>query len=72
MKWYRKAINQGYALAQTSLGLMYGKGQGVSQDYRQAVKWFRKAAAQGEVLAQARAEPLQKTSWDARPEHLTT
>jgi TPR repeat protein len=27
---------------------MYAKGQGVVQDYKQAVKWYRKAAEQGD------------------------
>jgi TPR repeat protein len=30
----------------------YEKGQGVPQDYREAVKWYRLAAAQGNELAQ--------------------
>ena len=29
---------------------MYAKGQGVPQDYAEAVKWYRKAAEQGERL----------------------
>ena len=47
VKWYRKAADQGYAAAQTNLGLMYAHGQGVPQDYVEAVKWYRKAADQG-------------------------
>ncbi len=35
VKWYRKAAEQGYAGAQSNLGVMYGKGQGVPQDYAQ-------------------------------------
>ena len=31
---------------------MYREGQGVPQDYTEAVKWFRKAAEQGKVHAQ--------------------
>ena len=31
--WYRKAADQGYAIAQTNLGVMYDNGQGVAQDY---------------------------------------
>ena len=33
---------------------MYGKGQGVSQDYNEAVKWIRLAAEQGNAIAQSR------------------
>ena len=43
---------QGDAKAQFNLGLMYSKGQGVTQDSKQAVKWYRKAAEQGDVDAQ--------------------
>jgi TPR repeat protein len=39
-------------LAQHNLGNMYAKGQGVAQDYVQAVGWYRKAADQGLAAAQ--------------------
>jgi len=42
---------QGDASAQFLLGGMYDNGQGVTQDYKQAVKWCRKAAEQGVALA---------------------
>jgi TPR repeat protein len=31
---------------------MYEKGQGVPQDYKEAVKWYRKAAEQGDASGQ--------------------
>ena len=34
-------------------GTRYAKGQGVLQDYAEAVKWYRLAAAQGNAMAQA-------------------
>ncbi|MCZ6467854.1 MAG: peptidoglycan-binding protein [Alphaproteobacteria bacterium] len=43
---------QGYAQAQSNLGFMYDKRQGVPQDYVQAVKLYRKAAEQGYADAQ--------------------
>ena len=43
---------QGDVGAQFNLGYMYGNGQGVVQDYKEAVKWFTKSAEQGYVLAQ--------------------
>jgi TPR repeat protein len=46
------AANQGNALAQTALGLVYYKGRGVAQDYGQAIIWLRKAAEQGRPAAQ--------------------
>ena len=43
---------QGVADAQYNLGLMYYNGQGVRQDYAEAVKWYRQAAEQGNAKAQ--------------------
>jgi hypothetical protein len=53
VKWYRKAAEQGDAVAQNNLGVMYKKGRGVTQDYAEAVKWYRKAAQQGYARAQS-------------------
>jgi len=36
-----------YAAAQNNLGFMYANGQGVNQDYREALKWYRLAAGPG-------------------------
>jgi hypothetical protein len=47
VEWYRKAAEQGYALAQTNLGVMYGYGKGVAQDLSQALFWYNKAAETG-------------------------
>ena len=43
---------QGIASAQYNLGVMYHKGNGVPQNYKNAVKWFRLAAKQGKASAQ--------------------
>ena len=43
---------QGHATAQFNLGLLYANGQGVPQDFAEAVKWTRLAAEQGQVSAQ--------------------
>ncbi len=48
----KKLAEQGYILAQFSLGLMYANGEGVPQNDKEAVKWFTKAAEQGEATAQ--------------------
>ncbi len=48
----QKAAEQGDAMAQFNLGVMYNTGRGVAQDYKQAVAWFRKAAEQGDAMAQ--------------------
>jgi len=48
----RALAEQGNALAQNSLGGKYATGQGVSQDYQEAVMWYRQAAEQGLAVAQ--------------------
>ncbi|HOU05757.1 MAG TPA: hypothetical protein PLT97_10545, partial [Smithellaceae bacterium] len=45
------AADQGHAGAQTNLGAMYAKGQGVVQNYKEASKWFKLAAEQGFALS---------------------
>ena len=52
VSWYRKAAQQGDAKAQSNLGVMYAKGEGVPEDDTQAVSWYRKAAQQGQAEAQ--------------------
>ncbi|MGJ0517184.1 MAG: caspase family protein [Methylomicrobium sp.] len=49
--WLPKA-QSGDAEAQTYVGEIYQKGQGMPPDYRSAADWFRKAAAQGNSRAQ--------------------
>jgi len=46
------AAEQGNAVAQLFLGSMYATGEGVPQNYAEAVKWYRLAAEQGEAWAQ--------------------
>src|SRR5210317_344499 len=49
---HQSKANQGVADAQFSLGLLYERGVGTSQDTKQAVNWYTKAAEQGHVEAQ--------------------
>ena len=46
------AAEQGHAVAQYFLGTMYSNGEGMPQDYQEAVSWYRKAAEQGDAGAQ--------------------
>jgi TPR repeat protein len=46
--WYRKAADQGDAVAQYNLGRMYATGQGVAQDYVLAHMWLNLAASRAE------------------------
>ena len=49
---YRKAAEQGDAIAQCNLGACYANGEGVLQDYSQAIYWYEKAAEQEIAEAQ--------------------
>jgi len=48
----KKRADSGDADAQVNLGLLYGKGEGVPQDFAQARQWYEKAATQGNAQAQ--------------------
>ena len=50
---YRRAAEAGDVDAQLKLADIYKSGDGVSQDYAEAVKWYRLAAEQGDPDAQA-------------------
>jgi TPR repeat protein len=50
--WYRKAAEQGHALAQFNLGIMYSRGQGVERDRDLASFWITSAAERGDCGAQ--------------------
>jgi TPR repeat protein len=52
LSWFRKAADQGDAIAQFMVGDMYDDGIGVTPDYGQALSWYRKAADQGYAGAQ--------------------
>ena len=52
LREWRPLAEQGDALAQYNLGLLYRKGRGAPQDDVQARQWYEKAAAQGQAKAQ--------------------
>ena len=52
LNMYRKTGEQGFALAQRSVGFMYANANGVAQDLNQAAIWLRQAADRCDVDAQ--------------------
>lgn len=48
----RRLAEAGDAAAQFAVGAHYATGDGVTQDYSEAVRWFTRAAQQGHVVAQ--------------------
>lgn len=63
VKALRQKADQGDAAAQFHLGVMYGNGRGVPQDYAQAVTWLRKAADQGFAEAQVSLGLMYHSGW---------
>jgi TPR repeat protein len=59
-KEWQPLAEEGDALAQYNLGVMYANGQGVPQDYIQASMWVNLAAAQGQEEAVKGREILTK------------
>jgi TPR repeat protein len=51
-KWVRSSAEKGDVKAQFNLASMYERGEGVVQDYEEAVIWYRRAAEQGFAMAQ--------------------
>jgi TPR repeat protein len=52
LRLWQPLAEQGDAMAQHALALMYTNGEGVPQDFREAVRWYRLAAEQGYSSAQ--------------------
>ena len=52
VKWFTLAAEQGDAVSQYNLGIMYSFGLGVVPNYRHGAKWYTLAAEQGHALAQ--------------------
>ena len=60
LREWRPLAEQGNAVVQFNLGVMYDKGRGVTQDNKTAVKWYRLAAEQDYSPAQVNLNKLQK------------
>lgn len=59
-KCFRKAAEQGDALAQNNLGVCYHKGEGVEKDYAEAYAWYNLSSTTHEKAGKAR-DALEKT-----------
>jgi TPR repeat protein len=55
---FRSLAEQGNAKAQTVLGLMYRRGEGVSRNSVRAFLWFSRAAARGDAMAKTELRGL--------------
>jgi TPR repeat protein len=52
VKWYKKAAEQNYALAESGLSHLYLDGEGVAKDVTEAGRWLQKAAEHGHAVSQ--------------------
>jgi hypothetical protein len=52
LRLLRPLAEEGNALSQTYLGVMYERGRGVAQDEAEGARWYRLSADQGLPLAQ--------------------
>ena len=59
-QWFRKAADQGNALAQANLGVMYADGRGVVKDEVEAYKWYLLSGAQGNANAKKGIEIIER------------
>jgi len=58
--------DKGIPEAQINLGMMFESGQGVPQDYKEAIRWYRLAADPGHIKAQEKLNLLLKKSTAAQ------
>ncbi|MEI6781354.1 MAG: tetratricopeptide repeat protein [Verrucomicrobiota bacterium] len=63
----RLAAEQGNAIGQYSLGMLYATGKGVTQDFAEAASWNGKAADQGDKRAQKIQASLLAMAQKQRP-----
>jgi TonB family protein len=66
----RQKAQHGEATAQFKLGLAYATGQGVPQDYAQALAWYRDAANQGDANALCRLATMYENAEGVPEDHV--
>jgi len=64
--WYTKSAEQGYAMAQINLGMLYIRGEGVTQNSLEAYKWFYIAEENGEADGKMAREKLERQMTNAQ------
>lgn len=70
VKWFRLGAEQGNAVAEFSLGVMYAEGRAVPQDNVEAEKWYRLAADQGNAAAEYNLGLLDTKGVDGPPDYV--
>ncbi|HGL6804948.1 TPA: tetratricopeptide repeat protein [Citrobacter amalonaticus] len=63
ISYLTKLAKSGNMEAQTDLGVAYGNGDGISQNYAKALYWYNKAAMQGYAQAQFNLGLYYENGW---------
>ena len=58
VRWLQLAADQGHALAQRDMGMLYEQGQGVTPDVLEAFFWYSLASRQDSSRARLRRDAL--------------
>ena len=69
-QWLRKAAEQGYAPAMSTLGFYVSIRLGVGRDWSQALKWNRRAAELGDATAQDNLGQMYENGYAGLPHDL--
>ncbi|MCL2213653.1 MAG: tetratricopeptide repeat protein [Treponema sp.] len=62
LHWFIKASEKGSAKAKYNIGEMYEEGEGVKQDYKQAVSWYEEAG-KSKAINSAETDEDRKINW---------
>jgi hypothetical protein len=65
-KWLQSSANQGYSIAEESLGEAYERGEekdGLPLDKLKAAQWYRKAAEHGDCTAMNKVSSMYQDGW---------
>ncbi len=68
----RLLAKKGHPVAQFHLGFLYDTGQGVRQDYNEAINWYRRSARQGYFEAVKWRRATQQNPWRPMPAGFVT
>jgi TPR repeat protein len=68
----RLLAKKGHPVAQFHLGFLYDTGQGVRQDYDEAIKWYGRSARQGYFEAVRWGRAAQQGPWRPMPAGFVT
>ncbi len=69
VKMYTELAKMGIDDAQYNLGVCYERGDGVTQDFKQAVYWYKKSAEQGNAKAQHNLGLCYFNGYGIAPDH---